>query len=374
MNASYLQPNHNKDQLLNSNVTASVLCDPLLLLPEAGPRPKQRTLYKCEKDRHVTDSKYATCPNCSAIINYQLCVKDISALEKRVVGFGVNEALELLRTSLKSKASLSSVFLLKKEALELLRTSLKSKASLSSVFLLKKEGSGIETTHKFKVQALVKQEEEALELLRTSLKSKASLTSVFLMKNGVYEGEGRLRKAVEGRLEVLRRSMMMLMDTQERVRADMDRIVVNTVLNNKAGVQPLAAVEQNQVPTRVAIHREIIGPSNRKGPADQPAWSRSMSRPMANEPSRLKSQLEIPPYRAIKREADPPQKDRPQWFGTRNKTTVSRVEAKSHRRNDRKQSPSAKRRAVEEVQSEMKVTEQCSGIAKDFFEVKGFCD
>ncbi|KAK0593068.1 hypothetical protein LWI29_030251 [Acer saccharum] len=162
MNASYLQPNHNKDQLLNSNVTASVLCDPLLLLPEAGPRPKQRTLYKCEKDRHVTDSKYATCPNCSAIINYQLwyveyqnaknvsggdggvvkelitylvtddlcvkpvsmisgvdllqhSVKDIGALEKRVVGFGINEALELLRTSLKSKASLSSVFLLKKE-------------------------------------------------------------------------------------------------------------------------------------------------------------------------------------------------------------------------------------------------------------------
>ncbi|KAK1571763.1 hypothetical protein Q3G72_022582 [Acer saccharum] len=185
------------------------------------------------------------------------------------------------------------------------------------------------------------------------------------MKNGVYEGEGRLRKAVEGRLEVLRRSMMMLMDTQERVRADMDRIVVNTVLNNKAGVQPLAAVEQNQVPTRVAIHREIIGPSNRKGPADQPAWSRSMSRPMANEPSRLKSQLEIPPYRAIKREADPPQKDRPQWFGTRNKTTVSRVEAKSHPRKDRKQSPSAKRRAVEEVQSEMKVTEQSYNKKQD---------
>ncbi|KAK2633776.1 hypothetical protein Ddye_028568 [Dipteronia dyeriana] len=162
MDASYLQPNHNKDQLLNTNVTASVLCDPLLLLPEAGPRPKQRTLYKCEKDRHVTDSKHATSPNCSAIMNYQLwyvefqnaknvsggeggvvkqlitylvtddlcvkpvsmisgvdllqhSVKDIGASEKKVVGFGVDEALELLRTSLKLKASLSSVFLLKKE-------------------------------------------------------------------------------------------------------------------------------------------------------------------------------------------------------------------------------------------------------------------
>jgi hypothetical protein len=41
---------------------------------------------------------------------------------------------------------------------------------------------------------------------------------------------------VEGGLEVLRRSLMMLMDTQERVRADIDRIVVNTELNNEAGV------------------------------------------------------------------------------------------------------------------------------------------
>ncbi|KAK0591971.1 hypothetical protein LWI29_011060 [Acer saccharum] len=295
MDESDLQPNHNKDQLLNPTVTASVLCfhDAKDVSGGNGGVVKQLIKYI------VTDDL------CVKPVSMRSNVKDFSALEKRVVEFGTDKALELLRTSLKSKAS---------------------------------------------------------------------LTSVFLMKNGVYEGEGRLRKAVEGRLEVLRRSMMMLMDTQERVRADMDRIVVNTVLNNKAGVQPLAAVEQNQVPTRVAIHREIIGPSNRKGPADQPAWSRSMSRPMANEPSRLKSQLEIPPYRAIKREADPPQKDRPQWFGTRNKTTVSRVEAKSHRRNERKQSPSAKRRAVEEVQSEMKVTEQCSGIAKDFFEVKGFCD
>ncbi|TXG49707.1 hypothetical protein EZV62_025582 [Acer yangbiense] len=252
MDESDLQPNHNKDQLLNPTVTASVLCfhDAKDVSGGNGGVVKQLITYI------VTDDL------CVKPVSMRSNVKDFGALEKRVVEFGTDKALELLRTSLKSKAS---------------------------------------------------------------------LTSVFLMKNGVYEGEGRLRKAVEGGLEVLRRSLMMLMDTQERVRADMDRIVVNTVLNNKAGVQPLAAVEQNQVPPRVAIHREIIGPSNRKGPADQPAW-----------------RLE---------EADPPQKDRPQWFGTGNKTTVSRVEAKSHRRDDRKQSPSAKRRAVEEVQSEMKALE-----------------
>ncbi|KAK3232250.1 hypothetical protein Dsin_004131 [Dipteronia sinensis] len=38
-------------------------------------------------------------------------VKDISALEKRIVEFGADEGLELLRTSLQSKAALSDFFL-----------------------------------------------------------------------------------------------------------------------------------------------------------------------------------------------------------------------------------------------------------------------
>ncbi|KAK2633770.1 hypothetical protein Ddye_028562 [Dipteronia dyeriana] len=72
MDKYHLQPNHNKDQLLNPGVIACVLCDPRMFVPEAVPRPKQRTLYKCEKDRHVTDSKYAACPDCYAEMNYQL--------------------------------------------------------------------------------------------------------------------------------------------------------------------------------------------------------------------------------------------------------------------------------------------------------------
>ncbi|KAK0592811.1 hypothetical protein LWI29_025922 [Acer saccharum] len=134
------------------------------------------------------------------------------------------------------------------------------------------------------------------------------------------------------------------MDDQERMRADMETMV-NAVLNNTAAVQPQVAVDQNQVPPSVTIHRNIIGPSNRQGPADQPARCISPSRP-----------------------------------GTGSKTIVSRTKAKSHRRDVRKQSPSTKRRAVEEedeveeVQPEMKVAEQFKNqfsiIAKEPEELK----
>ncbi|KAK4835508.1 hypothetical protein QYF36_010717 [Acer negundo] len=264
------------------------------------------------------------------------------------------------------------------EALELLRTSLKLKASLTSVFLtLWVLRLRFETTHKFKALSFCQTRsavptmatrtknnvknakdigdleerfvefgpDEALELLRTSLKSRASLTNVFLMKKKeVYEGEGRLRTAEEDRIEALERKLKMVMDDQERMRVDME-IMVNAVLNNTAAVQPLVAVDQNQVPPRVTIHREIIGPSNRQGPADQPARCISPSRP-----------------------------------GTGSKTIVSRTKAKSHRRDVRKQSPSAKRRAVEEedegeeVQLGMRVEEQFkkqfSIIAKEPEELK----
>lgn len=40
-------------------------------------------------------------------------VKDVSVLEKRVVEFGTNEGLELLKYSLKSKTALTNVFLAK---------------------------------------------------------------------------------------------------------------------------------------------------------------------------------------------------------------------------------------------------------------------
>ncbi|KAH7548042.1 hypothetical protein JRO89_XS14G0058000 [Xanthoceras sorbifolium] len=47
-----------------------ILYDPFLLLPEAGPRPKHRTLYKCNRDRHVTDSRI--CQLSQLFNNYEL--------------------------------------------------------------------------------------------------------------------------------------------------------------------------------------------------------------------------------------------------------------------------------------------------------------
>ncbi|KAL5733309.1 hypothetical protein ACOSQ2_033001 [Xanthoceras sorbifolium] len=69
-----------------------ILYDPFLLLPEAGPRPKHRTLYKCNRDRHVTDSRI--CQLSQLFNNYELPImhniKDICALEKRVEEFGTD--------------------------------------------------------------------------------------------------------------------------------------------------------------------------------------------------------------------------------------------------------------------------------------------
>ncbi|XP_024956392.1 uncharacterized protein LOC112498860 isoform X2 [Citrus sinensis] len=42
-------------------------------------------------------------------------VKDIGVLEKRVVELGIDEGLELLKNSLKSKTALTNVFLMKTE-------------------------------------------------------------------------------------------------------------------------------------------------------------------------------------------------------------------------------------------------------------------
>ncbi|KAI9157547.1 hypothetical protein LWI28_024229 [Acer negundo] len=55
---------------------------------------------------------------CVKPVSMRSNVKDFGALEKRIVEFGTDKALELLRTSLKSKASLTSVFLMKNEVYE----------------------------------------------------------------------------------------------------------------------------------------------------------------------------------------------------------------------------------------------------------------
>ncbi|KAK0593344.1 hypothetical protein LWI29_035053 [Acer saccharum] len=185
MDKYHLQPNHNKDQLLNPGVTASVLCDPLMLLP-SGSQPKQRTLYKCEKDRHVTDSKYASCPNCYAEMNYQLWYVEFQNA-KNVLGGGGEVVMPLTTYMVTDDLHI------------------KPFSMISSVDLLQNNVKNAEDIGDLEERFVEFGPDEALELLRTSLKSKATLTNVFLMKKKeVYEGEGRLRMAEEDRMEALK--------------------------------------------------------------------------------------------------------------------------------------------------------------------------
>ncbi|KAL3620111.1 hypothetical protein CASFOL_035023 [Castilleja foliolosa] len=156
---SYLQPNQTKDNLLKpvSLVSGSL---PLLALNEAPPATV-KNFYRCSwcSNGYVTDDPSAVCP-CSrqmttemtyvppppgdeklvsegggfvkGVVTYMVMddlvvtpmstissitllnkfnVKEVSALEEKVVSFGVDEAVKLLNASLKSKKVLTDVFL-----------------------------------------------------------------------------------------------------------------------------------------------------------------------------------------------------------------------------------------------------------------------
>ncbi|ESR49316.1 hypothetical protein KPL70_011036 [Citrus sinensis] len=122
LNDAYLQPNQNKDDLLKRHVTAALNAPPLL--PEAristcnckkpsageGGVVKNLVTYMVSDDLSVTPVSMT-----SGIELLQHNVKDIGVLEKRVVELGIDEGLELLKNSLKSKTALTNVFLMKTE-------------------------------------------------------------------------------------------------------------------------------------------------------------------------------------------------------------------------------------------------------------------
>ncbi|KAJ0103218.1 hypothetical protein Patl1_06264 [Pistacia atlantica] len=154
LNKDYLQPNQNKLELLKTLEKTSGL----LLVPGASSQ-QQKKIYNClNRCRYVADETSKRCPQCGSSMSYEVVsllkmdsvceggivnklvtymvtddllvtpgsmissidliqehVKDIGALEKRVVEFGADEVLELLGTSLQSDVALTSVFLLKKE-------------------------------------------------------------------------------------------------------------------------------------------------------------------------------------------------------------------------------------------------------------------
>ncbi|KAK6144325.1 hypothetical protein DH2020_021145 [Rehmannia glutinosa] len=163
LNESYIQPNQTKNTLLKpvSPVTGSPV--PLLAIEDAS---SQKMFYRCNHScvhngfNHVSDDASALCPNCrnrmnkllqyvsppgvqqvmssneggfvKGVVTYMVMddlvvtpmstissltllnkfnVKEVGALEEKVVNLGMDEAVKLLKASLETKNVLTHVFL-----------------------------------------------------------------------------------------------------------------------------------------------------------------------------------------------------------------------------------------------------------------------
>ncbi|KAJ6311670.1 hypothetical protein OIU77_013430 [Salix suchowensis] len=171
LDESYLQPNQNKDSLLKPTVAAQVT-DSNFLLPATNRKPEDQKLYYCS--RHpgsVSNTQNTVCSQCRSqgygstsnfsqevkfnvtsdststdtppsdqggyvkgLVTYTVTddlsvspmsmvsvvgllnkfnIKDFGVLKEKVVEFGIDEGIELLKASLFSKDALTAVFLLK---------------------------------------------------------------------------------------------------------------------------------------------------------------------------------------------------------------------------------------------------------------------
>ncbi|KAK9913414.1 hypothetical protein M0R45_037232 [Rubus argutus] len=170
---TYMQPNLDKDVLLKPK--ASVDGPNILGLPNNVESPARNAFYMCSQDcsssysfsashRYVTENPGERCPQCNNsmssqatyvgqpkttvaasgaagyvkdVVTYMIMddlevkpmstissitmlnrfnVKDVGALEEKVVGLGMDEGVKLLKESLQSKSVLTNVFLGKKAA------------------------------------------------------------------------------------------------------------------------------------------------------------------------------------------------------------------------------------------------------------------
>ncbi|KAJ6772835.1 hypothetical protein OIU74_018949 [Salix koriyanagi] len=184
LDESYLQPNQNKDSILNPTITAQVT-HPNFLLPDTNRKPENQKLYYCPQNPgFVSDIQNSVCSQCRSSRGFFICgtgfgssggfrsscfseevkfavtndststdtatsdqggyvkglvtykvtddlsvsplsmvsvvsllnkfdIKDFGVLKEKVVEFGNNEGIELLKASLFSKDALTAVFLLK---------------------------------------------------------------------------------------------------------------------------------------------------------------------------------------------------------------------------------------------------------------------
>ncbi|KAF7131599.1 hypothetical protein RHSIM_Rhsim09G0160000 [Rhododendron simsii] len=157
---TYMQPNQSKEVLLKPKVAVHSTEAYLLLTDDDSPAPAVNKMYKCGNcHRFVTDDPKATCPSClstmstevtfvpskvansdlsgeggyvkgavtymvmddlvvmpmSTISGFALLSKfiatNVQSLEEKVVSFGMDEGLKLLKATLHSKMVLTSVFL-----------------------------------------------------------------------------------------------------------------------------------------------------------------------------------------------------------------------------------------------------------------------
>ncbi|KAM4104565.1 hypothetical protein ACJW30_06G167900 [Castanea mollissima] len=157
LSETYLQPNQSKDAILKPKTPVSASDLPLLLSADETMIGKK--FYMCPSfHRNVADDPRAACPFCNCYMNTKIpyialekvassddeggyvkgvvtymvmddlvvkpmstissiallqkfSVKEVGALEERVVDLGMDEGLKLLKASLQSKTVLSSVFL-----------------------------------------------------------------------------------------------------------------------------------------------------------------------------------------------------------------------------------------------------------------------
>ncbi|KAG5237639.1 DUF674 domain-containing protein [Salix suchowensis] len=176
LDESYLQPNQNKDSILNPIITTQVT-HPNFLLPDTNRKPENQKLYYCPQHPGVvSDIQNSVCSKCpqqpgfaspfggraylsqevkfavtndststdtatsdqggyvKGVVTYTVTddlsvspmsmvsvvsllnkfnIKDFGVLKEKVVEFGNNEGIELLKASLFSRDALTAVFLLK---------------------------------------------------------------------------------------------------------------------------------------------------------------------------------------------------------------------------------------------------------------------
>ncbi|KAJ6772836.1 hypothetical protein OIU74_018950 [Salix koriyanagi] len=182
LDQSYLQPNQNKDSILNPIITTQVT-HPNFLLPDTNRKPENQKLYYCpQHPGFVSDIQNSVCSQCrpcgsplfgfsssspisgraylseevkfavtndststdtatsdqggyvKGLVTYTVTddlsvspmsmvsvvgllnkfnIKDFGVLKEKVVEFGIDEGIELLKASLFSKDALTAVFLLK---------------------------------------------------------------------------------------------------------------------------------------------------------------------------------------------------------------------------------------------------------------------